>query len=92
MIPSPPKYINPANTACPKSVQYVALSTITNPVTQAAEVAVNSAVSNGVAPGWVLAIGNQRRTVPPPMRMANPPAKRNVVVAEKGSFALRCLA
>ena len=92
MIPSPPIYIRPVITNCPKPVQYVALSTITSPVTQAADVAVKKATSKGALPEAEVEIGRESITVPMPMRSANPPTKVVKVLADaEGGLNLRLL-
>ena len=52
-------------TTCPKGAQYRAVSWITSPVTQVADVAVNSASRNGAPPGLLVAQGSISSSVPP---------------------------
>ena len=62
--PMPPTWISRRITPCPKGDQNSAVSWITRPVTQVAEVAVNSASRKGTrSPDWV-ATGRLSRQAP----------------------------
>jgi hypothetical protein len=72
MIPKPPSWIRPRMLACPNPDQYVGVSTTVNPVTQTAEVAVNSAVRKGAeAPLPAREIGSHSSSVPIAIASAN---------------------
>jgi len=69
MTPNPPTWIRTIITRCPKVVQWVAVSTTTNPVIQVAEVAVKSAVIKSTCPSRT-AQGVERSRVPIRIRAA----------------------
>ena len=64
MKPSPPMNISAMMKTCPVRLQYVAVSWTTSPVTVAADVAVNRAVTTGVNPPLRLLTGSNRSSVP----------------------------
>ena len=64
ITPIPPICISVMITPCPKYDQYVAVSCTMRPVTQVADVAVNSASENGVIPCPFEDIGNISSRVP----------------------------
>ena len=64
MVPSPPIWIITRIRICPKSDQWLKVSTNTNPVTQEALVAVNSAVIKSVHCPSLEETGNVRRQAP----------------------------
>ena len=72
--PSPPTWISVRMTACPNSVQWLQVSYTTSPVTQVAEVAVNSALRKGTDPPSRLAAGSINRPVPARIMSKNPSA------------------
>ena len=72
MIPKPPTWMRSKITACPNPDQYVPVSTVARPVTQTAEVAVNSASSNGALSPVALDQGNISRPVPTAIAPAKP--------------------
>ena len=59
-------------TAWPNGLQWLAVSTTTSPVTQTADVAVNSATTRSASVPRAREIGNSRRIVPIVMRAAKP--------------------
>ena len=69
MMPSPPSWMSPRMTAWPNPLNAVAVSTTTSPVTQTAEVAVNSASMKEMRPPRALG-GSQSKTAPPRMAKA----------------------
>ena len=64
ITPIPPIWISVMITHCPKNDQYVAVSCTISPVTQVAEVAVNSASGNGVNTCCAEEIGSISSRVP----------------------------
>ena len=72
MTPRPPTWIRHKITVCPKTDQYVAVSLVISPVTQVAEVAVNSASRNGALPAPARAHGSISRIVPDAITPRNP--------------------
>ncbi len=62
-MPNPPSCMRQRITAWPKPVKYVPVSTRINPVTQVADVAVNSASTQESSPMEIL-MGRWRNTVP----------------------------
>ena len=72
MIPMPPIWIRIMITTCPNAVQWSGVFTVVKPVTQSAEVAVNSASTKLALPSSVLATGNTRSSVPTARAAANP--------------------
>jgi hypothetical protein len=64
MIPKPPTWISSRMTACPNPLQYVGVSTVTNPVTHTALVAVKSAVTSGAPSGPIRDTGSISSSVP----------------------------
>lgn len=72
MTPRPPIWIIARMTSSPKVDQWVAVSTVTRPVTQVAEVAVNSAVSRSVDSPGSAASGVIRAAVPAAITTAKP--------------------
>ena len=89
MIPSPPMNISAARTACPNPLQYSPLGTTTNPVTQTADVAVNSALTKDAPPASTLANGVINKAVPRMMRVAKPIVSDRNADVEAGRFSLR---
>ena len=69
MKPRPPICIRAAMITWPDVFQKVAVSTVTNPVTVTAEVAVKRASRNGVNLPVVLKKGSQSRKVPTAIRL-----------------------
>ena len=70
--PIPPIWMRQRITTCPNMVQPVAVSTTTSPVTQTADVEVNSASINGVQPPAFDAKGSASRSVPSKMTAKKP--------------------
>jgi uncharacterized membrane protein len=64
MMPKPPNWNSTRTTACPSPDQCVPVSTTVNPVTQTAETAVKSAVSQGVCTPGACDKGNINSAVP----------------------------
>ena len=89
MMPSPPENMSTASTPWPNPLQYSALDTTTNPVTQTAEVAVKSAVTKGAPPEPVLANGSINSTAPAPIRTAKPRVSESRADDEAGSVIRR---
>ena len=77
MKPIPPTNIMPRIMVWPERVQYVAVFSITNPVTVIADVAVNSAVMNGVNPLSSCVNGSRSNKVPTAIKPANMYTTRN---------------
>jgi hypothetical protein len=73
MMPEPPICDSTVSSTCPKPDQYVGVSTIDRSVTQTADAAVNSAVTNGACPGWARVAGSIISAVP----IAMAPRKAN---------------
>jgi len=71
IMPRPPNCIKTKITPWPKGVKAVPVSTTTSPVTQAADVAVNSASTHPI-PGALEAWGRTSKSVPAAIRRANP--------------------
>ncbi len=72
MIPNPPICMSSMMTTSPKS-EKSATSRLANPVTVAADVAMNSALSNPMVPLASLATGRESNTDPATMRLTNAP-------------------
>ncbi len=70
MTPSPPTLMATRMTTWPKPDQYVAVSTVTSPVTQTADTAVNSASTNGARWPLAVATGSESRPVTRTMTLA----------------------
>ncbi len=64
MMPKPPTWISARITPSPNPLQYVPVSTTTRPVTHTAEVEVNRAVTNPVAPPSSEDTGSMSRNAP----------------------------
>ena len=86
MIPNPPAWMSSMITTCPNALQCVPVSSTTSPVTQAADVAVNSASTNGVGSPDCVANGSMRSAVPMAIRTANTDSR---VGAGDGGFPIR---
>lgn len=70
--PIPPIWIRTRMMRCPKNDQYVAVSWTTSPVTQVAEVAVNSVSMNGVETRCCVAHGSMSSSAPVMITVKNP--------------------
>ena len=81
--------ISATSAACPNPLQYAALDSTTSPVTQTAEVAVKSAVTNGAASRPAVAAGSISSPVPTAMSSANPPASESSALEAAGSVMRR---
>ena len=64
MMPSPPSWMSSMMTTCPNGLQNVGVSTTVSPVTQTAEVAVNSASTNDGDSPAAVEIGSISSAVP----------------------------
>ena len=80
MKPNPPSWIMRRITAWPKKDQVVAVSTVTSPVTQVAEVAVKKALKSPALSPLRAAMGRDSRRVPTKMITAKEPATNRVAL------------
>ena len=73
MMPSPPSWIIARITHSPNEDQWVGVSTTTSPVTQMADVAVNTASEKVAPPSLSVAKGSINNAVPMAIAPANRP-------------------
>ena len=76
--PMPPTWMSARITACPNVLQYESVSSTTRPVTHAALVAVNSAVSGGAPLPDAVAAGSIKSTLPTAIMMRKPSTSMRV--------------